>query len=292
VLRAKWPLRLAAMWLAVAPALHAHPDLELQIEELSRQIEVNPDSVDLYLRRADAYRKHQEWASALADLQRARKLAPERDHIDLLEGRVLTESGQYEAGEQRLTRYLQVDPGQPAALKTRAEARIGLGHYQAAASDFGESIRHAPNPTPGLYRAWILSLLAAGPEHRQQAVRVVAQGLAAFPAEVGLLGLAMDMALADGAPAEARSRLEQLPGGLTALPQWQYRGGLLACLEGDSKAARAQFGDLLRRFMENRLTGTFEASAADLDTLAKNPTQKQCQAAAGAWLENAVASGV
>ncbi len=77
----------------LCPTTFAHPDLQLQIDELSGQLEHEPGNVELLLRRGDLQRRHENWDLAREDFERIRKIQPDNKTVDWFEGRLDVQSG-------------------------------------------------------------------------------------------------------------------------------------------------------------------------------------------------------
>lgn len=221
-------LLIVAAALLAATAARAHPDLLAQIERLDAQIRAQPDRADLLIHRGDLHRRHEDFAAAAQDFEAARALAPDDPELDFHQGRLALEAGDPEAAGRYLDRYLAARPRDPVAWRLRAETALRRGEGSAAAG-FERAIRHSGSPSPALYRQWVLALLATG-DHAA-ALTAVDEGLERFGAEVSLLGLGADTALAELDPARAQFYLERLPMGLRGISPWDERLTAARCLE-------------------------------------------------------------
>jgi len=267
------------LFLTVCPALHAHSDLSLQIDELSRQLESEPDNPELLLRRGDLQRRHENWDLARADFTKVREVQPENPTVDWFEGRMEVEAGRPLEGVELLDRFLLTQPHQAIALQNRAQGYLQLELPLLAARDLQTVIRVSDNPAPALYSASALAFVAAGPDYFPDAMIVSNQGLSIFPGEIVLTGIATDLSLAQADTDTASQLIGQLPDSIQNLPQWQTRILLLDCQSGGapdvssalkaSPASRSSSG-LLSEESLTRLTG--------------EPSAEDCQAAALAIL--------
>ncbi|MBT8069834.1 MAG: tetratricopeptide repeat protein, partial [Gammaproteobacteria bacterium] len=79
---------LILLWVLAPLAVYAHTDLQLQIEQLTAQMEQAPGNVELYLKRGNLLRRHGDWALARADFKRVRKIQPDNEIIDWFDGRL------------------------------------------------------------------------------------------------------------------------------------------------------------------------------------------------------------
>ena len=115
------PLQASLFLCLVLPApVFGHGPIHEQIEEMTRRIEREPRNAQLYLKRAELHRFHNDWRAALLDYQRTRRLDPALDVVDFCEGRMLLESGSVEQAKRTLDRFLSRHPDDPEALWLRA----------------------------------------------------------------------------------------------------------------------------------------------------------------------------
>ena len=128
---------------------------------------------------------------------------------------------------------------------TRAWARWQLGKPRAAAQDYAAAISFSERPSPALYRSLVITQFASGGDLLAQSAATVAAGLQRFPGEISLLGLGVDLALAEPDVDRAAGYMNALSAGLMRLPQWIFRQAVLACLQGDIEVAVAGFVSLM-----------------------------------------------
>jgi len=242
-MNSRWSLLVVSA--LVSTMLAGHPDLELQIEEVSQQISQTPADADLYLKRGDLYRRHREWERSRQDFEQARLLEPNQSVVDWYEGHLAVDEGQWAQGDRLLTRFLADHETQASAYHTRAWARWHLGQPEAAAQDYASAIAFSDRPAPTLYRSLVITQFASGGDLRAQAKETVDAGLQLFPGEASLLGLRVDLALAEGDIQQAQDYLSTVSPGILTLPQWTFRLAVLACLQGDKGSARELFTRLL-----------------------------------------------
>ena len=238
--------------------------------------------MDLYLRRGDLHRRHQDWPGAARDFETARELEPGNPWIDWYEGRFRTESGQWAEGDSLLSRFLEAHPEHTGAYQSRAAARWRMGNPLAAAEDYAQAITRAERPAPVLYRSLVITQIASGEAFLTAAAVSVDAGLQRFPAEVSLLGLGVDLALAGSNPQRAAAYLAQLPPGLSGLAQWAFRQALLSCMESDRELAAAQLQVLAGETgrAESRRAGTWPVPLDSIRQLAAEPGREDCRKAA------------
>ena len=266
--------------LSWASPCHAHPDLVNQIEHQSDLIETNPDDISALLKRGELYRRHQEFERSAADFRRARKIAPSHSLLNWYEGLLAFDTFDFQRANRLLSQYLQANPQHAAAWYWRGKARVGMAQYAAAAEDFSRAIETNARPSPILYRAKVLALLASGWDQTDRAVETVAEGLGHFPREINLLGLAVDLALVASDTDSAVSHFSRLDTRLLELPQWQFRQATWHCVAGNTEKAREAFETLLSPDGEGLTsrTGTWSAPRGLDEQLQANPEPARCLA--------------
>ena len=280
--RRQRPLQLAVLLLLfvlVSPGAYSHADLQLQIEQLTAQLEQQPDNADLLLKRGNLQRRHGDWASARADFSRVREIQPDNKTIDWFEGRLDVESGRTTEGVQYLDRFLLANPDHAIALQNRAQGRLLLGQPLLAAQDFATVIETSEKPAPSLFSANAFALIDAGGEHFSSAMKVVQSGLARFPSEINLTGIGVDLSLVQLDTDTTAELMGQLPVAIQKLPQWQTREALMDCLNGHEEKAAAWFTSAGKALPEVRQRSRL-LDEQWLTRLGADPGPENCQAAA------------
>jgi tetratricopeptide (TPR) repeat protein len=201
-------LILAAGCLAAAmPQALAHGDLHERIAALTRQLERDPRNAELWLQRADALRRHGEFAAALADVAASEKLKPNQPAADLQRARVWFDAGEFPKAVRATDACLARDPVSPDALVIRARSRARLGQTAAAVKDLSAVLALDATPLPDLYleRAQWQSALG----HLDAAVRGLDDGLARLGQTPSLVLPAIEYERCNGAFPAALARLEK-----------------------------------------------------------------------------------
>ena len=269
---------LALMLVSGCHVVFAHPDLQLQIDQLSAQLEHDPDNVDLLLRRGDLQRRHEHWDLARLDFDRVREIQPDNDTVDWFEGRMEVQSGNAAEGVRYLERFLLNNPGHVIALQNRAEGYLLLNQSLLAAKDFETVIRESDKPAPSIYASGALAYIAAGANHYSAAMDLVQKGLSLFPNEITLTGIATDLSLARSDLDAAKRLINSLPVAVLNLPQWQTRIALLDCQAGNKTEATQRFTNSLVASQGVQVAPDFLPENW-LARLAADPSADNCQAA-------------
>lgn len=268
-------LTLIVTWLSSA---HAHPDLLNQIDRQTSLIKANPNDVDALLKRGDLYRRHQEYELSAADFRSAREIAPTHHLLNWYEGLLALDTFDYDKANRLFTQYLEDNGEHAAGWYWRGQARAGMAQFGAAADDFARAIETNARPSPVLYRARALALVAAGPQQAELASVTITQGLEHFPREVNLLGLAVDLSLLASDTVSAVRYISRLDSKLRELPQWQFRQASWHCIAGNRDQAREAFKSLLSSDSQGRLSrsGTWIAPLGLDEQLQANPEPARC----------------
>lgn len=209
----------------------AHPELLSQIEQLNLQLVQRPGDSGLLLKRGDLYRRDGNYKAAGQDFADAAKQNPPPADLDFYQGRLYLETDRPEAAVASFSRYIEHHPNHVKTRVLRSQALLMLDRPVEAAEDLKRAIELAENPSPALYRDRALALIAAGENHWPEAASVIRDGLQRFPAEISLLALGTDLALARADTASAIAFIDELPAAIQQLPEWQERLDLAAGLD-------------------------------------------------------------
>ncbi|MFQ5652365.1 MAG: tetratricopeptide repeat protein [bacterium] len=228
-------------YLGIYNNAQGHGAIHEQIVEITEQIEKDSTDALLYLKRGELYRYHREWDAALADYERAARLDPELDEIDLGRGKTMYQAGWYDRAKPVLDRFLAKQPGNVEALLTRGRVLTHLGGNLAAAEDFTQAIRHASEPTPEVYIERARALSNAGRDHIPDAIRGLDEGLARLGQIVTLQLYAIELNLNLGDTDAALQRLELISQQAPRKEKWLFRRGEILRQAGRLQAARDSF---------------------------------------------------
>ena len=205
----------------------AHSDLLLQIDAVSRQLELEPNNDALLIKRGDLYRRHLDYEAAERDFSAARKANPANPLNDFFSGRLALETGDAQAADILLSRHVQQQPQDAAAWVLRGRAGMALGEFDRAAEDFAHAIERSPRPSPELFRLQVLALVAG--DQYAKALEVLDAGLARIPGEVNLIALAADTSLVAGDNDRAALYMSLAPEPLFQIERWQQLRARVTC---------------------------------------------------------------
>ncbi|MEU7582260.1 tetratricopeptide repeat protein [Streptomyces sp. NPDC041068] len=118
------------------------------LAEYDRALAFDPDLQRAHYGKAATYWNmdaEESAPAALAALDRAVEIGPDRSHIYSLRGEVHRYLGHYEQAIKDLDRALALDPTDEVALASRGSAHQSLGHGDAALADLERALELAPD---------------------------------------------------------------------------------------------------------------------------------------------------
>jgi hypothetical protein len=222
-----------------ARAAVAHDDLANQIAALTAQIAQQPRSAELLLRRAGLYRLQREWAASLADLDRAERLDPNLQTVDLIRAWLYFDKTEWLLAERSATRLLDRQPRHVTALLLRARARLRLGRRQPAIDDFGAALNERPLPDVYLERARAIAEGTGGSV--EQSLRSLDAGVARLGPVVTLELAAIDLEMRLNRYDAALARLDRVSAPASRQDTWLARRGDIFARAGRIEEARASY---------------------------------------------------
>ena len=229
----------------------AHPDIDIQIADVTRQIAEHPTAGGLYLRRAELHRIHKDWPAATADYDRARELDPDLPLWDFYVGGMKLEAGEIEAALVHLNRAVARAPEDPRVRTLRGQILLLHGDPIGAAADYERAIERRVSdqvlPPPELFIARSLALIAAGRAHYDEALRGLEKGLDLLSRPVTLELQALDVEILMGRFDRALSRLDRLESTSARPETWLVRRGEILERAGRFAESRRSYLAAMRR---------------------------------------------
>ncbi len=232
-----------ALWLATVRPATAHGAIHERLDHVSAQIAASPDNASLYLQRADLFRQHQEWKSALADCRTAAKLDPDIE-TDALAGRIWLESGRPADALEHLDRAISRHPHNADALTHRARALTQLGRKTDALDDYRAALRHSPSPEPDLICECADAMAANKCE--KEAIRILSDGIAKLGPIPSLVLRAMDLEIAAGDFDAALTRVESMKPSAPRPEPWMAKRAEILAQAGRIEESRKAWKSLIK----------------------------------------------
>ena len=234
-----------ALFIATPLVVSAHGDLHLQIQEVTRQIEKEPRNAELYLKRGELHRAHQEWDAAQADYDYAWGLNPKLAVLDLARGRMFLEANWPISAKVALDRFLAVYTNHVEGLTARARTFIKLDQRLAAARDYTAAIDHSTEPRPELYLERAQALTTEGGAHLDAAIKGLDEGIKKLGPLVTLQLYAIDVEIKQKRFDAALDRLERVAAQSPRKETWLARRGEILQQAGRNSEAREAFQSAL-----------------------------------------------
>ena len=235
VFAAIFPLRVAA-----------HGDLHEQIRAVTEQIAKDPKNSELFLKRGELHRAHQEWDDAQADYDHALALNPGLTVIDFTRGRMFLEANWPHSAKICLDRFLRKHTNHVEGFTARARALVKLERPLDAARDFTTAIRFAPTGRPELYIERSQALASAGDKHYEEALRGLDEGVARLGPLVTIQLHAIDLELKRKQFDAALGRLDKIETQSPRKETWLARRGEILQQAGRRDEARAAYEQALK----------------------------------------------
>jgi predicted Zn-dependent protease len=203
----------------------AHGDLHEQIKQVTDQIAKDPKNAELYLKRGELHRAHQEWDQAQADYDRAVSLDPGLFPVDFARGRMFLEAGWPWSAKVSLDRFLRRQTNHVEALATRARALVKLQLRLDAVRDYTAAIKYASTGRPELYIERAQALASEGDAHFAEALRGLDEGMQKMGSLVTLQLYAIDVELKRKNVDAALQRLDKIAEQSPRKETWLARRG-------------------------------------------------------------------
>jgi predicted Zn-dependent protease len=223
-----------------------HGDLHEQIAAATSQIEKNPKNAELYLKRGELHRAHEDWDAALADYERAATLNPKLVVVDLARGKALLAANWPVSAKLYLDRFLAAQPKHVDALITRARVQVKLGHRLAASQDYTAAISLASEPAPEYYIERAQALTAEGGDYLNEALQGLDAGIKKLGPLVTLQLFAIDLEVKQKRYDAALARLDQIAAQSPRKETWLARRGEILQQAGRVGEARETFQAALK----------------------------------------------
>jgi tetratricopeptide (TPR) repeat protein len=219
----------------------AHGDVHGQIVEITQQIEKSPTNSELYIKRGELHRTHQDWDAAQADLDRAFALNSALDVIDFAKGRLFLEASWPVSAKVSLDRFLSKHTNHVEALVVRARTLAKLERRVEAAADYTHAINVSTESRPELYFERAQVLAAEGGKHSKEAVRGLEDGMKKMGPLVTLQLCALDIEVKQKQYDDALKRLESITAKSPRKETWLARRGEILQEAGRKSEARQAF---------------------------------------------------
>ena len=236
---------LISLLLVAFASAWGHADLDVQIRSVTAKIGEQPQSNDLYLKRAELHRLHGGWAAALADYDKAQAIDPSLNSVAYFKARLWLDAERPQLAKTIVEQFLTAQPAHRNGLLLRARINRSLGDHLAAAADFERVIQSPQRARPDLYLEWAREIAALGPSHFEQALRALDVGIDRLGPAVALMQYAIELEQRRGRNQAALARIEKLPERIRKTPSWLARHADLLASSGQTAEAKAGYAEAL-----------------------------------------------
>jgi tetratricopeptide (TPR) repeat protein len=120
--------------------------------DFTSAIQLNSDSIEPYLKRAECNLNLKKYDKAVADYNKALKIKPDTIRILCLRGTAYNASANFKAAFDDLSRVVRLDPDNYDAYMQRAAACEGLENPKSAVYDYSQAIRLKPKDGMAYYK--------------------------------------------------------------------------------------------------------------------------------------------
>ncbi len=226
--------------LGSAVPIRAHGDDQLLIDALTEELAKAPEA-DLFIRRGELFRHHQEWAKAAADFESAAKLEPRLGIIDFFRARLWLEAGDPLKAQPFVERYVKDTPDEAEGWFLRGDIRAALGQHEAGAQDYVAGLQKTPRPRPEHYlrRAKVLAM-APTPEPAR-ILAAIDEGILRIGPVVSLVDYAIAIEIEHNNFAGALTRIDEAMKHAPRRESWLVRKGDILVKSGRAEEAVASY---------------------------------------------------
>ena len=241
----------------------SHTGLDPDIDEITHELEKNPDRVDLLIKRGRLYRSNGKLTDSLNDLDRAKELAPDHRKIVLERGFTLSAMGRDREAEVALDQYLEQASGRTRldALAERAHIRARTGQADLAIADFTSAIRIQPAIALYLARGEVYESLG----HLGEAATGYRQGLARLGNATLLKKALVRVETTRKHYDEVLTLIDEELARSSVKTEWHLRRAEVLEAKGQTAAAQSARGQALaeaNRVLGKRVTATHRLTRA------------------------------
>jgi tetratricopeptide (TPR) repeat protein len=237
-------------WLAFVglscAVLRAHGTYHEMIEQLDLEMKQRPNDPTLIIRRAFIHLEHEDWKTALVDLERATRMGADEGDLQYLRGRALAAGGMLKQAREELDAYITNHREAGLALVERARVLKKLGEPEAALQDYRAALLAAPMPEPDLVIETAEALQAQ--KLNEEALSVLSRGIEKIGPVPQLVLKAMDYELTAQRYDDVLKRIDAMQACAPRPEPWMAKRASILAQAGrtdDAKAAWTKLRDHL-----------------------------------------------
>lgn len=236
------PFRLPVILLCLLmplSALMAHGDLHEAITRVSKLIEKDPQDVFLYFERGMLYQEHEELEAALADYQRVLSMEPDFNSCLLQMAQINLLRNRPSHALRQIDEYLQREPANPFAYKTRASIRRRLGEHHLVVADLRTMIALKKENAirPEDYFQLSEAILRADLKNYPGAITALEEGIDRLGPVISLQSRLVDLEVLGGRYDDALARIDRIIAALPVKKNWLQKKAEILTLAGRPEEA-------------------------------------------------------
>lgn len=224
----------------------AHGPVHESIIRVTKEIEANPDSADLYIQRGQFYQVDDNFDKAFTDFTKARELAPHLQVIDLQFAKLFAKNNYANSALIYINQYLTNQPQNLAGLMSRAAIYTQLGKDSLAVLDFESGITQAKNPVPEYYLDISKAVLAADSTNFEDAIKWLHKGEEAIGFNIVLRSYSIDLAILQGDYNQAIIYVDQILKKMKRKEKWLIKKAEIYETANRPKEAYATYDEALQ----------------------------------------------
>lgn len=219
--------------------VQAHGNLHEQIEELTAQIEEQPDNAVLYVQRGLLHRSHGTYMEAVSDLQKALTIDETLEIVYIHLSQAYLQKEVADSALLHIDHYLASDPQNPTALMTKGDAYQQLGNPDLAAVTYEEAIvLKGDKAKVQDYVSWANATAQINP---QSAIQCLEKGMQQFGLLITLQELALQLEIKNALYDNAIKRINAIMKPLQRKETWLVRKAEVYEQSQQPQAAKATY---------------------------------------------------
>lgn len=217
--------------------VQAHGTYHDLIDDLNAKLAEKPNDPVLITRRACIHLEHEDWKTALVDLERALRHGADESELGYLRGRALACGGLHEAAREELDRYIATHTDAGMARLERARVLGKLGMHEASLNDYRAILKAATQMEPEFVIETAEAMAAQG--LHDEAISVLASGITRIGNVPQLVLKALEFELAAGRFDAALERVEAIQKQMPRPEPWMAKRAAILTQAGRPDAAKA-----------------------------------------------------
>jgi tetratricopeptide (TPR) repeat protein len=228
---------LSLIFISFATSVLGHGTYHELIEEVDNELALRPNDSTLLTRRAFIHVEHEDWKTALVDLERALRSGANESDLSYLRGRALASGGLHEAAREELDRYIATHEDAGMARLERARVLGKLGVHEASLNDYRAFLKASTQMEPEFVIEMAEAMAAQG--LHDEALSVLASGIKQIGNVPQLVLKALEFELTAGRFDASLERVEAIQKLMPRPEPWMAKRAAILTQAGRPDAAKA-----------------------------------------------------